>query len=429
MLGRLKKTISILTPTVRWFLLGIVLANIAGAMLYTYLALYLKELGASIGQIGLVFSVASIVPLALQIFGGWLSDTIGRLRTIAIGSAVASLGYILFAIAPSWEWAIAALTLEYVSGATVGPSYAAFIADESREEMRGRIFGLTNGIFMIVGVIGPPLAGLLVDWRDYRFMLLITGGFYWCATLLRIWMARAERFTHSRPHQVEAIRLKSFGRDTLKMLGMMLAGGLLTWILVLDGISDVTSRLSEELQPLYLAQVGGLKVVEIGVLRSVFFLTMMVVTPPAGWLSDRIGERRVIAMGFMVSGVGLFVFIQASTIYSFGAAGILTGLGYGLIGPAYSSLTSKVVPEKNRGLAYGFLNTSIGVLSLPAPWLGAKLWESLGPQVPYLVTAVAMLISAGFAYFKLKLPATGSEPLATTESSQDEPAGDRQTIE
>jgi MFS family permease len=227
---------------------------------------------------------------------------------------------------------------------------------------------------------------------------------------------------------VQSVRLNNFGRETLKMLGMMLAGGLLTWILVLDGISDVTSRLSEELQPLYLAQVGGLKVVEIGILRSVFFLTMMVVTPPAGWLSDRIGEHHTIAVGFTVSGVGLFVFILASNIYGFGAAGILTGLGYGLIGPAYSSLTSKAVPEQNRGLAYGFFNTSIGILSLPAPWLGARLWESLGPQVPYLITAIAMLISAGFAYRKLKLPVTGGEPLTANEAGHDEMQGDQQPL-
>ncbi|MGE5124354.1 MAG: MFS transporter [Acidobacteriaceae bacterium] len=418
MLARIRETLSIITPTIRWFMLGMVLANIAGAMLYTYMALYLQELGASVGQVGLVFSLASIVPLALQVFGGWLSDTIGRLRTIAIGSTVASLGYIVLALAPTWQWAIAALALEYVSGAAVGPSYAALIADESREEVRGRIFGLTNGIFMVIGVIGPPLAGLLVDWRDYRFMLIVSGGIYWGATLLRIWMARAGRFSHSRPLQVQPVILKEFSRETFKMLGMMLAGGLLTWILVLDGLSDVSSRLSDELQPLYLEQIGGMQVLEIGILKSVFFLAMMLVTPPAGWLSDRIGEHRAISMGFLVSGAGLFALIMARDIFGFSAAGILTGLGYGLIGPAYSSLTSKAVPEKNRGLAYGFFNTSIGLLSLPAPWIGATLWEGLGARVPFLITAIAALISGGFAYFKLRLPATSGEPVALAGSSQ-----------
>lgn len=404
MLDRISRTLALLTPTVRWFLLGMVLANVAGAMLYSYLALYLQELGASIGQVGLVFSLASVVPLALQVFGGWLSDTIGRLRTIAIGSSIASLGYLLFTVAPTWEWAMAALALEYVSGAAVGPSYAALIADESREEERGRIFGLSNGIFLVIGVIGPPLAGLLVDWRDYRFMLIVSGVIYWCATALRIWMVRSERFTRSRPAVTPRVSLKNFTKQLGWILGMMLAGGILTWILILDGLSDIASRLSEELQPLYLAEIGGLGVVQIGLLKSLTFLAMMLVTPPAGWLSDRIGEHRAIALGFLVNGAGLGIFILVQSVYGFAAAGILIGLGFGLINPAYSSLTSKAVPEQNRGLAFGFFHTSIGLLSLPAPWLGARLWESFGARAPFFITALAMFCSAGVAYVKLRLP-------------------------
>ena len=400
---RLSNTLSILTPTLRWFLLGMVLANIAGAMLYTYLALYLQELGASIGQVGLVFSLASIVPLAFQVFGGWLSDTIGRLRAIAIGSSIASFGYLLFIFAPSWEWALAALALEYISGTTVGPSYAAFIADQSEEEVRGRIFGLSNGIFLVIGVIGPPLAGLLVDLRGYRFMLAIAGIIYWAATLLRLWMARSERFTASRPTQISPVKFKNFTSQLVMILGLMFSGGILTWILVLDGVSDVASRLSEEIQPLYLSEVGGMSVTQIGLLRAVFFLTMMLVTPPAGWLSDRIGENRTIALGFVVNGIGLAAFVLARDLIGFALSGILAGLGYGLINPAYSALTSKAVPEEHRGLAFGFFHSSIGLLSLPAPWLGATLWEAFGPRVPFAITSVAMFISAGLAYFKLRL--------------------------
>ena len=49
-------------------------------------ALYLKELGASVGQIGLFFTLSQIIPLAMQILGGWVSDTLGRLRSVALGS-------------------------------------------------------------------------------------------------------------------------------------------------------------------------------------------------------------------------------------------------------------------------------------------------------------------------------------------------------
>src|SRR5512135_2027147 len=115
----------ILNINLRWFLLAMILANIAGQMAYSMLSLYLIHLGASVAQVGLVFTVASLVPMALQLFGGWLSDIIGRLRAIAIGSSIAVVGYLLFFISPSWEWVMLGLVFEYISGAFVGPSFAA----------------------------------------------------------------------------------------------------------------------------------------------------------------------------------------------------------------------------------------------------------------------------------------------------------------
>jgi MFS family permease len=88
----------LLNTNLRWFLAGMILANIAGQMVYSMLSLYLIDLGASVAQVGLVFTLASLVPLVLQIFGGWLSDTIGRLRMIAIGSSIAIFGYFIFSI-------------------------------------------------------------------------------------------------------------------------------------------------------------------------------------------------------------------------------------------------------------------------------------------------------------------------------------------
>lgn len=68
------------------FLTAMIFANIGGSMYDGLLPLYLKELDADITDIGLFFTLAMIVPLFLQILGGWVSDSLGRLRAIAIGS-------------------------------------------------------------------------------------------------------------------------------------------------------------------------------------------------------------------------------------------------------------------------------------------------------------------------------------------------------
>ena len=81
----------LLSPILRWFMLAMVLANAASAMYPMLMPIYLTELGASITQVGLIFTITSVVVLIMQIFGGWVSDSIGRLRSIAIGSTNPSL--------------------------------------------------------------------------------------------------------------------------------------------------------------------------------------------------------------------------------------------------------------------------------------------------------------------------------------------------
>jgi len=393
---------SLLNTTLRWFLLAMILANVGSEMVFALLALYLAELGASVGQIGLTFTVAALVPLALQIFGGWLSDSIGRLRTIAIGSVAASFGYVLLPLAPSWKWALLALCLEYIAGSMVGPSFGAFIADQSAEENRGRVFGLTKGLFLTVAVIGPLLGGFLAQRFGFRPMLLTAAVLYVSASALRVWMATTARF--ARGVATERPTWRSLRAGMGGMIGMLAAGGVLTWVLLTDGVRDVAFGLSGELQPLYLAQIGHLDVQQIGWLRALLGAAMIAATFLAGWLSDRSGERRVIAGGFFLQFLSLVVFLRATDVLGFAASAIIFGLGVGTMIPAYDALISKVVPEKRRGIAFGLFGTSLGVISLPAPWIGAQLWERFSPRLPFALTAVAALLSVIPAWTKFVLP-------------------------
>ncbi len=127
----------IISPLLRVFLLAMILANLGGQMFYPLQALYLKELGADVGQMGLFFTLSMIVPLAMQIFGGWVSDHLGRLRAVAIGSVAGSLGWIGMILAPSWPWLLAAESVGSIAVAFVAPSFDAFVAEQSDEKNRG----------------------------------------------------------------------------------------------------------------------------------------------------------------------------------------------------------------------------------------------------------------------------------------------------
>jgi MFS family permease len=393
---------TLLTPLMRWFMFAMVLANIAGSMYGILLPIYLTELGASVVQVGLVFTLSSIVILILQIFGGWISDSIGRLRAIAIGSVGGVIGFSLMLLANSWETMLFAISVSQIPYALVGPSFGAFIAENSTHETRGQVYGITDTIYQVTGVIGPPLGGLIAGMYGFKPMLLVAAIFYTVAAGLRIWMATTMQSPDEPSPQ--KLTVKSFKSSLTLMIGMVLSGGIVTWIFITDGIGDISFRLSNELQPLYLEQVAGISLIEIGLLGSIFSIGMMITPIISGRISDKYGERVPISVGFLMVFFGYLIFLQARDFIGFAVTWAFFGVSVGLLSPAYQSLVSKVVPQKNLGVFTGMFRGSLGLISLPAPYIGAQLWERYNPRVPFIITAILSLISVIPVWFKFKLP-------------------------
>ena len=392
----------LLTPLMRWFMFAMVLANIASAMYPMLMPIYLTELGASITQVGLIFTLTSVVVLILQIFGGWVSDSIGRLRSIAIGSVGGIFGFVAVLLAPTWQWMLAALCVLQFPYALVGPSFGAFIAENSTTENRGKVYGVTDTIFQITGVIGPPVGGLLVGRYGFKMMFLVSGSLYALAAILRIWMASTVRTTtEANPRKLSTSSLKT---SVKTMFGMILGGGVLTWIFVTDGVRDTAFRLSGELQPLYLEQVAGISVEQIGILGSIFSIAMMFTPILSGKMVDKYGERVPISLGFLLVFFAFMIFLQVSNFVGFAITWIVFGIGVGLLSPAYQSLISKVVPQKMLGTFSGLFRSSLGLISLPAPYIGARLWETYSPKVPFVITSIAALITIIPTWLFFKVP-------------------------
>lgn len=398
---------------VMWlFLLAMILANMGGNMYQPLLALYLKDLGAGVAQIGLFFTLAQIIPLALQILGGWISDSVGRLRAIAFGSLAGVCAYVALILAPTWQWLLLGAAFASVGGALVAPSFDAFIAENSSEEKRARVFGITQALFLIVSVVGPLWGGFLAEARGFKPMLLVAATMYLAATVIRIGMAR--RAARDREAHAQPLSWTGLKTNLGAMLGLVLAGGVISWIMITDGVRDVSFSLSMNLLPVFMEQLGGLSLKQIGLMNSVFGLFMMIATIPGGWLADKKGERVGIVASFVLEGISLLLLIYAPAgkLWFYLLSWALAGLGVGMADPAYRSLISKVVPEQVRGTAYGLFDTSLGLISLPSPWLGGQLWERVGPRFPFLITAVVSCLSTFPAWFKFKLPANGDRPPA-----------------
>ncbi|MFN2305115.1 MAG: MFS transporter [Anaerolineales bacterium] len=407
----------ILTKIILVFLLAMVLANIAGNMYGGILPLYLKSMGASVAQIGLFFTLFQILPLVLQILGGWISDSLGRLRSIALGSLAGVLSYVGLILAPTWQWVFMGESLGAITRSLIGPSFGAFLAEESQEENRARVYGITQSIFQIVSVIGPPLGGWLADNYGFKFMLIIAAIIYSTATIIRVLMARRAA-SHESETRVGKLTLTSLKDNLGAKLTIIISGGLITWLLLTDGVRDIAFSLSFTYLPVYLEDIGGLSATQIGWLTSILGVSTMLINIPAGWLADKKGERVNIVIGFLLQFIALIAFLRLDSFLGYALVWSLFGVGIGFMSPAYQSLLSKALPAKLRGTGFGLIQSSLGLFSLPAPLIGGQLYENYSPRLPFLITAWASLLAVVPAWLKFKLPDKSSRELGISSSAE-----------
>lgn len=369
------------------------LANLAILAFLPILPLYLAEQQATPFQIGLFFSVLAFGRLGVGLIGGWLADTYGHLRTLLLGSLVGVFAFpLLLVFTQTWLWTLVGMSLLYFAGALTTPAQAAFIGSYVQQE-RGKAFGLMNTVQALAQTAAPALGGWLVTKAGFIALFWVSGACYTGAMLIRLTLWRAIPETpHVHPSR------QSFGQALTTLRLVIIAGGLITWMVAWDACDDIARALLEVYQPLYLSE-AGLPIAQIGVIVSLASAAMLVSPTLAGWLVDRYGTKVPLSLASILGGVATILFVFARTFGGFALAWSVTGVTASLSLTAFDTLISQAVPEQQRGLAYGLFQTAQGLFALPIPLLGAWLYTRAHP-LPFLGAGVALGIGAWIAWQK-----------------------------
>jgi MFS family permease len=383
------------------FLIGMALTQFSTVMPLIQIPVYIRELGASIIDVGVFFTVSMIFPLLVKLLGGWLSDSLGRLRVIFIGSLTGVLTYAAYAIAPSWQAALVAPALNAITASLTIPAYFAFIADITPESSRGRMYGIAQTVTLAAAVVAPPIGGLIGASMGYRVMFAVSTVVFGVSALIFFYLLRTAPSLQVSEQEFSA---RSFRTSLSQMAGLFMAGGVVTWILIVDGVRDIAFKLSFDLMPVYLSDIASINKEGLGLIAGIHWFARLISLYPAGVLVDRTSERTGIVAALVSVISSRLVFALSEDFLGFAASGFLLGIGGSLFQPAGSSLITKVVPRHLRGIAFGLLATSLSIFSLPAPWIGSQIWELLGPKFPFLLTVVLGSLVILPAWYKLVVP-------------------------
>jgi MFS family permease len=364
------------------------------------LPFFLAMLGAGPEILGLIEGFSDVSSSAVKSFSGYLSDKIGRRKPLLnIGYALTGIFTPLIALATSWSQVLVLRIGAWTGRGARGPPRDALLADSVSPDARGKAFGFHRTMDTLGAVIGPALALFFLTFLNYRQIIAISAIPGLAALLVVLFFVREVR---KKPSPNTPI-VSAHGGLVLKDKGFVTSMKTLprSFKLFLVGVgvfglgnfanSLFTLRAQQVLAP----TVGSLEASAIAVgLYTLLNVAYAASCFPIGALSDKVGRRRILVIGYFVSAVTCLgtAFLTADFLFLvpiFLLAGLFTAITDTIEGTAAADL----LPTESRGTGFGVLQTVNGVGDFASSAVVGVLWALISPLIAF--TYAAALSAAG----------------------------------
>jgi MFS family permease len=377
------------------FFLGIVslLNDISSEMIFTIVPLFLLNvLGVGTPVIGLVGGLSDSTDAVFRIFSGWASDRLRRRKSLAVlGYSLSTLAKPFMYLASTWGAVLAIRFGDRVGKGIRTSPRDALVADSAPARERGRSFGFHRGMDTAGAVLGLALTaviiylvqggGLELSLKTYHWLVLVGVVPAVLAVLVLLFFVGERR----RPQT-------DTPREGFKGIG----GFDTRFKLFLAVMAAFTLGNSSDFFVILRAQNLGSSVLHVVLMLVVFNITYAVTALPAGTLSDRLGRRRIITMGWSIYVLVYLGFALASSLWQVWLLFAGYGVYYGMVEGTARAFVADLVPVEKRGTAYGLYHGVVGLALLPASLIAGWLWQAVNPAAPfYFGAALAFLAMLG----------------------------------
>ena len=384
------------------FFLGVVsfLTDVSSEMIFTLLPLFLLNvLRVGTPVIGLIEGIAEGTASLLKVLSGWLSDRLGRRKGLAVfGYSLSTLVKPFLYFATTWGAAAGVRFVDRVGKGIRTSPRDALVADSAPPEEMGKSFGFHRGMDTLGAVLGLSVAALVVyvvqqgglELTRDAFQTIVLVGIVPAvlAVLVLLFFVR-ERGKGAGSESPAA----SFGGPPAEAVNAR-KGFDLRFKLFLVVVVVFTLGNSSDAFLILRAQDLGFSVPQVLLLFVAFNLVYALVSLPAGLVSDRLGRKGVIVVGWSIYALAYLGLAVASAAWQVWLLFALYGLYYGVAEGVSRAFVADLVPAERRGTAYGLYHTAVGLSLLPASLIAGWLWHLIGPEAPFFFGAVMAGVAA-----------------------------------
>jgi MFS family permease len=351
------------------------------------LPLFLRDRGASFALTGVVVSASLFAQAVGQWPAGWLADRMGRATMMVSGLLLAAGASLAFVLPLSVPWLIGLRFLQGLGVAAAMPAERAAVADLVPPAELGVAYGWLSAARIAGLVAGPALGGGLAVFGRWTVFVLTAVTLALAALVAGVALnaaARSGRLEVPAPLSLRALRPGPAA--ALRGILILTAG-----VSLMIGSYDVVWSL-------FMRSIGASDFL-IGLSFSLWALPFVIVTPLAGWLSDRLDRRWLVVGGIVLTGLLAPLYPTFPFIAVAFGVGVIEAAAFAFVEPARNAFLMDAMPAEVRGQSQG----TVGMIEGGSMAIGAIAGGALfagGRALPFVAGAVACV---GFAL--LAIPA------------------------
>jgi len=389
-----------------------------------YLSLYMKSMGISAVQIGWLIAISCIFSAIFSLFGGVITDYLGRKRTTLIFDFLSwPVALLIYAVSNSfWMFALGIIMNSFSK--VVGVSWNLMVIEDATNEERISAFNILNIINLATGVI-TPLAGIAVNLFGIvaaeRCFILFAA-----ACMVVMIFIRNHFYVETKIGQ-EILNLQPkfelrgifrggiYGRSLsaiFKSKEILLAMAL--YILFMTYI-PVGTFSSLYYAPFFseVLSIGKSTVSVLGAVNSVVMLFIFVLVIPV--ISRFLPEKNMLT-GIILQAIALFGFVLIPrnhlTCVIFFV--VVFAVGFGIFRPFIDALLAEVTDGRERAGIYSLLNVAISVLSSLFGLFSGYLYV-VNPRLIYILSIGLLLMCIVLLAFFTRLRAHDRQQVAESK--------------
>jgi MFS family permease len=393
---------------------ALAVSTLATGLVQIAVPLELRQLHASPAQTGVALAMFGFGMFMFEWVWGALADRLGYRIPLIASSVLYAAALVLLARAGSVTEIAIAYFCSTAMMVAAGPLGRSFLGTTLPPQLRATGLALISAMWVFSAAVGSGAGGQLIERFPISTVLyfaavlpLITAGllglvFRGYRETRGIWSAEEPSAPQATP------RSESFVRVLVVTAAIVL-------------LLEVGSGGETALLPLLVTEHLGLSAANAGTALFLLGIFTGLLLVPGGVAADRLGRRRVMVVGALISTAGFAAYVVAGSFAAIIAGTALRALGMAMVWPATTAWISEAAPHRRHALVMGLYGEFENFGVTLGPIIGGVVWAAFGLQAAFITYAIASLATAVVAGIAVAGRQAGGKTRAREEILDREP--------